>query len=483
MKDFFKTNSRDERGFVAIVALLILSVMTIYALMLHKTTVQTVENIKDTKRYYEARDIADGIMEYLKFEVKNHESGYNTGFVCGFGKFADEKSTGTGSMQDLYLEQKCNEFENIWDLSNKDVKIKFEIKGRSSEAEKFTGSCPGVDTDGCHVVPYPGTGSAGKNCDRYDPFEDRDNDGYPDIADLGAGTLIGHKGEVLEQGTAGDNGLPQIDYACNWDKLMFGSSSLDRASIPLYYQDENDEIINPYHEDALTQAQNFVLRVRTPCLPCVYGDKTATYGESRYCTRGDDPTICSEGDRYLLDVSDRETDDLVVQWQLTGKCDDDEGVEKDCGMVELVEFVEYVDGVIRYTFSGITEARINNGILSNGGYNEDLVHNNDINHSMLYKGELEGLNTITNKDELIFAGSSGFLTTLKRPLLSFLLSDKLISTTGRNIPYLEYQFLTDYPVSNSRIKMTVLVNVEGNIFEKTIYKDSEKPLVNFAVQN
>ena len=72
----------------------------------------------------------------------------------------------------------------------------------------------------------------------------------------------------------------------------------------------------------------------------------------------------------------------------------------------------------------------------------------------------------------------------KQPVLSLFLSNKLVDVNGENyVPYLEYQVLTDKPIGNQRIKMNVIVTVDGNSFQKTLYKEEQKPLIDFAIQN
>ena len=71
----------------------------------------------------------------------------------------------------------------------------------------------------------------------------------------------------------------------------------------------------------------------------------------------------------------------------------------------------------------------------------------------------------------------------QKPVLTLFLTEKLIDTEGNNVPYLEYQIITDKPIGSPKIKAEAIVNVNGYGSRKMLYKEEKTPLVDFAVQN
>jgi hypothetical protein len=473
-----KTKIKNEDGFIAIVALGIFLVITVFGLIIQSVTTDTVNSVKNTNKYYEASDIADSVMEYLQYELNQREAGYNLDIEqCVYGDFRAPSLPTPNGFGDIIndpnnlppsdnAEQCDNILKQLGILddsgnSAKNVKISMNIKGRSEPQEKFSGSCTtSMGDNGCYIVPFPGTGTAGDRCELYSPFSD------PISAPI-TKDLVNSLGKIVTENEANDGDvqiktISQIDYSCNWNKLMFGSSSTDRVTIPLYYQEEDGDVINVFKDvqgaednpPADKKAEQFVLRVRTPCKPCV-----PDANNSNVCKPEEDPTICSDSDRYKLNTQDG--NDIVVQWQITGQCDDGNGGLKECGLIQKVNELD-----IRQS-SDISERKINGEFGVEFPNKEVLIFN------------LVGLETDEYTDDIII----DFLSKMTKPSLTLFLGEKLKTPEGKNIPYLEYQLLTDNPVGDSKIKAYVEINVDGNIFKKTIYKQEQKPLIDFAVQN
>ncbi len=513
----------NNQGFIAIVALGIFLLLSVFGIIIQDLTTNTINRVKDTNQYYEARDIADSVMEYVRWELNNKEAGYNyKPSTCLYGDFAAvageadpcadlnaqgvlnsaqlaelgydniqavnigitscsiigqsedkvfkfidqgngcylgcteaDSAGGAGAAPDaagnVQNEPICDQILSevgIWDgdVANKDVKITVEITGRNEESEKFTGNCSNTfSQNGCYTVPLPGTGNAGERCELY----------KPDFSGNGSAIKpIDDKGQIIAQLIAGEVSIKQIDYSCNWNRLTFGSSVTDRAVIPLYYQDGND-IINPYFNDPATpqneaDATKFVLRIRTPCEP----QDNANGGNS-----SEDDTICTDNDRYVLD---EEENDIVVQWQISGTCVDAQGNEEQCGLIQNVNLNNPADS------SAITESRINDG--------DGWLFTKEV----LYQ-DFQALET--NTENINFIPVTQKLILMKKPTLTLFLGDKLISEGGENVPYLEYQVLTEVPVANASTIAEVIVNVDGIVFKKTLQKEEQTPLIDFAVQN
>jgi len=384
----------------------------------------TIYNIQTTNKYNEASDIANSVMEYLQYEMSMHEAGYNFEMPCVY----EEGGGGTTNPSE------CDVVADSLELLDKNVEITMEIKGRGTSDDEFTtGTCPGLIGTGCYTIPLPGTGDAGDRCGMYTPTNDAD-------------AMVNDNGQV----SSSQGEVTQIDYSCNWNKLAFGSSSMDRVAIPLYY-DDGTEIVNPFHQDTALalQATEFSIRVRPPCLPCDSANRT--------CTAGEDETICDDNYRYELDETENE---IVVQWQLSGECNKEE-----CGLIQYVVW----DGeeVDEYQSSVISEQRINN--------DPNLPEYTSLNSIF----QSRGVDTSTYNNLLIMDR----LEEMQKPVLTLFLTEKLIDTEGNNVPYLEYQIITDKPIGSPKIKAEAIVNVNGYGSTKTLYKEKKTPLVDFAVQN
>ncbi len=434
--DLGKRGFGGQQGFIAIIALGIFLMLSIFGIIVQRVTMDTIYNIQTTNKYNEASDIANSVMEYLRYEMNMHEAGYNTTGECAYGGYYG----GTPGLND----DRCEDIAVALGVTDKDVEITMEIKGRSEIGEGFVGtawSCPGIPSTECYSIPLPGTGDAGDRCKIYEPTDDPT-------------AKVDHNGQV--QSPSYPEGIEQIDYSCNWNKLAFGSSSTDRAAIPFYF-DDGVEIISPFHDDTLDQATAFSIRVRPPCKPC--NDPTRVY----QCDPGDDETICEDSDRYKLDdgtFGGNGENEIVVQWQLSGDCDGEE-----CG---LIQFVVYSNGIIDdLESSAITESEINNNYFKN--YRVIDSFSSD-----------EGVDT---SDYINYVILPKLQSEMRKPILTLFLSEKLISNDGNNIPYLEYQILTDKPIGSSKIKASAIVNMDGYVFEKILYKEEQKSLIDFAVQN
>ncbi|MFH1218575.1 MAG: hypothetical protein V1679_01915, partial [Candidatus Peregrinibacteria bacterium] len=280
--------TKSQNGFISIIALGIFAVLMIYGIIISKSTINTIESVKNTNKYYAARDTADSVMEYLQYELNSREAGFNLSGGC-----LEDGTPKTNTVDANIMDSEtCRQFYENLHLTDKNVKITAEIKGRSSaEAGEYFTDCPGMEATQCYVVPFPGTGDAGEKCSLYTPH-------------FGQGTKtnrIDDNGQLVTNTTT-LHSVPEVDYSCNWSKLSFGSSITDRVAIPLYYDDGMGSIISPFNSDTPInkRATEFVLRLRTPCEPF-----TGTQIPN-------DKTICADTGRFDLD--DDPKDDIVVQW-------------------------------------------------------------------------------------------------------------------------------------------------------------------------
>ncbi len=437
---------KKNNGFVLVTALGIFAVISIIGILIQTITFETTINIRNLKNYYESKDLADSIADILKYELSNHESGYNSTESCAPDDF---ENAVTGTV--------CEKIAAV--IGDAEVTVRTAIRGRIDPSdpapEKFSGTCPGFSTgNGCFTAPIPGNGNAGERCTIY-----KNN------LDFSTGVNAGDTADL-------SGNISHINHSCNWNTLTFGSSFTDRVSIPLYYEDSSGQIVNPYYNN---NGVKLIVRFRTPCLPCIYEGAPIT-GKDRLCVPGADESLCSDSERYLLDETD---DDIIVQWQITGLCEV-YGEETECGMIQYAEYEDSSPFGIAEGFSAINEGRINRT-------NANLFHDSDTENKVLY-GDLLALDTTSYELVRLIKNPLGEVETeklplMRKPVLTLFLSGKLISEAGNNIPYLEYQVLTSEPIGNPRKKIEVYTEVNGNVFEKTVFEEEQQKLIDFAVQN
>lgn len=425
------------------------------------TVIDTLQNLKNGVNYDSARDTADSTIEYLQWKMKSFSPGLNDTANCTF----KNKAFDTGpSMKNQAV---CNDLLGI--VGSKTADVRITVKGRSSTADNLNSAKCGADA--CYVTPTPGTGDAGANCALYKP-NSVPNSTNVDPALPAVGTV-----------------LDQVDYSCNWNKLIFGSGQTDRVAIPLYYDSSVlgdqpnllEKIVNPYF-GATPSAKKFYVRLRTPCKPCATG--TNATADQRTCNgtalhNAQDPTVCDATDRYVLDTgTNNDGDDIVVQWLINGQCDAGGGKMESCGMTPIADKDNN-----KSTFSSLYESKIyaNSTIgKSNLSVSSYIVIKNS---TLAFDTNAYPQQTTiidTSVDPLIYSNK---LSQIIKPVFTLFLNKPLLTPSKSNIPYLEYQVLTDYPVGNSKSSLDVIVNVEGNNFRKTLTQEVQKALIDFAIHN
>lgn len=445
-----------KEGFIAIIALGIFALLSIFGIMVQLTVVSTFASVKDTNNYYQAKDIADSLIEYMQNELKVHEAGYNSGLVeCTYIRGVPDAATRNKPACNFLKDPNPNaNSPNM--IGTHDVKISYEIKGRPTVAvnvqpvvdEKVsTLKChPGGANfnQSCYVTPFK-DGDAGSRCNLYKP------DANPTV-DIGT--------------TGGIANIDNLDYSCNWNKLTFGSSLTDRVAIPLYYDTSGPSqapvLFSPFNSNvpANNRATQFLLRLRTPCKPCgLVNENGLPPDGTRDCLPGADETICTgANDRYVLDTGlNNSENEIVVQWQLSGRCTIG-GREQECGIVSYPE-LRYISAIY-----------------------EEMINQNLKNKTVLANSTSKGQANYVHPPTQPLVSS--ILQNFTKPVLTLFLSKSLISTEGFNVPYLEYQVLTNKPIGNSKTKMNVInVNVDGSNFSESLYQEQSKPLIDFAIQN
>lgn len=454
-----KTGRKKPQGLIAIVALIMVGLMAIILIDLQMTMMDTYNSIKSSDNYLSARVTADSIMELVQYKLKGYEVGLNSGeIVCGYGKFAPAGGN-PAFCNDAQLSFLTTPDQG---KAQKDIKITVSVKGRNNAGEKITtGKCGDVGNDNCYVVPFPGTGDAGDEeyCKIYKPDF---NDGQDDV------------NNVADNLANGANNLDQLNYGCNWNKLRFGSTMTDRVAIPLYYDSAglgeasgSDTIVNVFNEDTNdsdVKANNILVRLRTPCIPC---------GPLRACDDTvKDETVCNDNERYVLDDGGdgkitNKKNDIVVQWLINGECGEGGGKLGFCGVIPIGDKKQDVNVISAFYESKINKAK------DDGDY--ILIYNGTITYDTNGYPDLAAL--LSSDDYPIK------LPLMSKPILTLFLSKPLLTADKDRVPYLEYQVLTDKPISSNESVIEVNVVVDTNGFTRTITKDVPKPLIDFAIQN
>lgn len=484
---------KNPRGFVSVIALLMVTLIMVVSFKVQTMVLDSIENIQNSRNFYQAQVTSDSVNEYLQSVLSNREAGFNLNLNC----ITNEAGVFNINEDGDPIDPECDRFAFLMERNNLDqLDIKMKIKGRPEKEERI-GDCSealtAVDTE-CYSIPIPGEGDAAPNCSLYEPaFPIVDPDSgatsYSPFLDL---EQLGYNTEYSQRANyAGE--FTHIDHACNWGKLTSGSNFTDRVSIPMYYEGDEGEIVSPFlkfdnegNEKSNTEGSRFALRLRAPCRPCDWYSSEAAYDEAstkgdskgypfRTCFYGEDEGICEDDERYALSPDlDLET---VVSWQISGRCLDGDGLEtsQECGLIAGESTALTGQMIIDSNMPPIPPNRT------------DLWGDNT--NSFLSQRAVDSTSYLETGILLLSNPSvPSALDTISRPVLSLILSRDLFDqgpTGGQryNIPYLEYQLVADTPLASPATKIEVSTNIGGNIVEKSIVKEEAETVLDFAVQN
>ncbi len=418
---------KNQGGFIVIIGLGLFAIMAIFIILIQKQNMRMVDNIEMWNNQASAEFLGTSALEWLQYKVNKDEGGEPFNYASGKCKFTRGTSAGggtrggSGSVSALIGDSSnpsfCSEIYDellVNDTKSQTVEIELAVKGNMESRDVLTGTngcyvnIGGTIATNCYINPLPKTGSAGTNCKAYNPSTNQNVD--------------------------------PIDHPCNWNKLEFGSNMIDRVVVPLYYKNSGGtDFIEPFLGQ---QRAQFAIKIRTPCK-----------------INADSFGYCADSDRYVLDETE---DDVVAQWQLSGKCEDDE-----------CTFLPKLD---TSPLSTIKESLVNDRQTNATKY----IVIDSLNNEILSTSK------INSSDDFVYQ----ILTQqLQKPILTLFLMDKLQSLTGssrsstENVPYLEYQIVTGVPVGNSKMEITATVSVNGNVFKRTLSKNYRKGIIDFAVQN
>lgn len=422
MKKYF--NLKDKSGASLVIALIYVSAFLLVIAGLTEAVLKTTQAIRNSETSAKAFYLAEGAMEKARLWIKENGVGENA--VSGDFSADDREE---------YLEELFEEaaMAGIGDCASDSDPVRegvqpcigFEVLGRGSGAAAQVR----LNSADYYSVPMKGTGNAGENC---------------------AGRAV--------------DSLSNADDPCNWNRLNFGQS----VEIPLTY-DGGETIFSG----------QFKLRIRTPC---------GSFDDSRELSE------CSENiDLYPLtsasDYRNTSADPVLVQWLISGETAGRESVTL-IANDRLARTDE-----LRHENSTTGNA---NTELSGGRINEAKRDGDDLN----YYAVLEQNYSSKNISAISPGEISSFLATINNPVLRLSLvthpkknqksdgtlyspSPALINDASFDLPYLEYQLLTDggHPVPDSKSRIRAWMRIGD--FREEIIKDVERPasLSGFAMEN
>lgn len=87
-----KSLRSNQGGFVIIIALGMILILSIFAIIIQQTTINTLTRMKDYENVWHAESYADSGVDYLQWIVNNNGgAGINSGkIVCKYGESANE---------------------------------------------------------------------------------------------------------------------------------------------------------------------------------------------------------------------------------------------------------------------------------------------------------------------------------------------------------------------------------------------------------
>ena len=349
--------------------------------------------------------------------------------------------------------------------------------GRQKVQYWITGSAEDMDpgAPARYIVPPPGEGSAGENCERIDNYNDPDQ-------------------------SVDEN----IVKPCNWNKLHFGET----VNIPLYGIDASGNPINPpdLPDGSGPGLNSLTVKIRTPCVDNPYDSVTGYLKgrpdaeESEWCTSSD-PVVVGVGPDARPDMEDTtsgggDPTDIIVNWQILGDCDYGPDNSNDGVCVGLAVFPppnpplsgDESDINIVAINAGKGSVNIPYSVLGNGTL--PLTRNmvNDLNTTNLpFPHEpistiLSYLTLTTTNQNVLFSNTTS--RTLNEPYLTLSVVSPLTAGNSQGqVPYLEYQLEVDQPIADSFWTVHSRGSYGNYQLSRKAKKQNSTSIIEFVFQN
>lgn len=399
------------------------------------TSIRTGAQLKNSDEAYYA---AEGAIEKVLEQVKRYDVGYSDS-QTGATNFTQKQIGGS---------QGGTTPTTIGNEATADYTIEGQLPDAPFITGAYgavTGSCPNVTvppntTGGKYSFPAAGNGEAGGIlCRDIEPVVD-------------CNTLrTAPEATVEVQGQSQPNFIisDPADYPCNWGVIR----AQDPVVVPLYVDRGNGIIDNPAKTMNESNGQidttknglgmsSFVMRFRTPC--AIPSGSTVR------------PRVCAGNEREEIDD---QSIDLAAIWKIEAE---------EWGTGNLLS-LEPDSSLNPFTNTEIKSAKLNSS--------QDKL-------TSITEVALGNLNGVQNKvryiAEYLQLISSSY-ETIHKPRLKLSLTKPLQNKLGEEIPYLEYQLLTDIRIANS----SPIIEVEGfqNGVKQTILiqPSYEKGVLDFVV--
>ncbi|MFA7686212.1 MAG: hypothetical protein WCX95_05455, partial [Candidatus Gracilibacteria bacterium] len=465
--------SIHKKGATLIVGLGLSALLIVFAVGVGMVVRSTTSNIKAFKNQWQAQMVAESVKEKLLFMASEGEAGFSlennqednvAGDGCKVGVLDvvyDSLSAANVSRDAANVDpRQANDPDANRVPEVAPVGSRCSIAGKSDELVTY--QFGNNNNSKWYTVPKANTGDAGINCSPLVKFTTVEALMRYYSGPVGANRLT--------QSSVFFNDNP-LNHPCNWGKLKFGSNLSSRVVVPLYYgeSDGNDgiRIVNPSSERPVDGAQrsleNLSIRVRTPCKPirqrgdkCLIQNNAANQRQQEINTSNPEcmyEDICIDSDRYQLNVQ-ADDDDTLVLWQINGECTLNIADPQGAFMTETCALLP------DETAAGEWALPVSSEIKTSGFINGSIVKIDEQKIGKiayyLFEENLQGERTISNfinlSDLLRLEIEQGvFYTSINKPVLSLNMAvDELKdnSVPAKRIPYLEYQIVTNVPVSN-----------------------------------
>jgi hypothetical protein len=508
--------SFSKKGASAIIAIGLSFLIIIVTLGVAESNIRTYKSVQASKDSFQAQMLAMSVQEELMLAAKNMEAGFSVSGTVIPGTEVASIITAEDAMQDMvnFIAESSG---------TNDVSIEYELQGMNSEAVESS-----TDGELWYTVPAANTGDAGYKCNDLRPVLTREHlakyypdtditDGIVPIADL-------------------FNSNP-LNHPCHWGKLGFGSNYSSKVNIPLYYQDGTGQIKNP--ADLENELNKIIVRLKTPCKPieertgCMKDDENGDRVIDKSKPNCQYKDICEDGnenfsDRWEFDVGEGgiDEDETIVLWSITGECTYE--LEDQTTRIETCTILPNDAMMGNGSDRNITESsEIYESLLN--GTKEEIGGNNyydsfkysslnirkEVNsienkkvkgkdpYSKMTRRTVQGkitlagyiYNFITNNGNPTICPSSQFLRdpnckewntrTINKPILqmSIIVPALKEKDDNKNIPYLEYQILTDNPIANNSQIYTAIVRYNDQVYKLEKEIDRKVNVIDFAVHN
>jgi len=377
---------QTKSGVSMLISLGLVFVIMFFSLIVGNVVVSSIRQSSNVNRSTEAYYAAEGALEKGLLENYKQGAGYTSG---------------------------------VEDAGYTGVDATYEIQGQVPKD---------IQIGNEYILPAPGTGTVGKNCNPLDPVIDgsfaytyNDINGDPVSTDADA-----------------------IDHPCNWNKVKFGET----VTIPLYSTDESGTVTNPG-----TDLTSLKLKLRTAC----------DYG-NEMCPPAYRPDLNGfEGEEFFKcenPFKQTRCGDVIVSWQINST-----NITGDKTYTLVANDAVFEPEKRKETWNTeLYESKINDAKDGMASY-----HGQNCGNFCVLAENMSGKDLITDSlgsiiDFLLNTGNFARSGTdqINKPVFKFSVINSLKDETYNDtIPYLEYQLVTNSSLSTPPADTAQTIKAEG----------------------